>query len=183
MQNKAEYIESTYASFNQKLLNFIGRYVPRVEAEDILQDVFTQLFTGFEQIRSFEHLSSWLYKTSMNRVIDWKKKKKPELLNNKPITYSNEEELYLEDILPSLSDSPEDGLFKEAIWKQVEEALDQLPEEQREVFVLHEFEGRSFKEIEKITGDKINTLISRKRYVVVFLREKLNELYNQLKFK
>jgi len=93
---------------------------------------------------------------------------------------SNQEILYIEDILPTLSDGPKEDLFKKIIWEKVTETLEELPDEQREVFVLHEFEDRSFKEISEITGEKINTLISRKRYAILYLRENLNELYEQL---
>lgn len=181
MADKAEHIESTFRKQQKPLLNFIRNYLAMDEAEDVLQDVFLQLFTGYEQIRSFENLSSWLYKTARNRVIDLKRKKKPEPLSDKKIfNGSDQEVLYLEDILPTLSDGPEDDLFKKIIWEKVNEALEELPEEQREVFVLHEFEDRSFKEISEITGEKLNTLISRKRYAILYLRETLNELYQQL---
>jgi len=181
MASKTEHIESTFRKQNKSLLNFIRKYLALDEAEDVLQDVFIQLFTGYEQIRSFENLSSWLYKTAMNRIIDLKRKKKPKLLNDKKINNTAEQEnLYLEDILPTLSDGPEEDLFRKIIWEKVNEALENLPDEQREVFVLHEFEDRSFKEISKVTGEKINTLISRKRYAILFLRENLNELYQQL---
>jgi RNA polymerase sigma factor (sigma-70 family) len=182
MTNKVEHIESTFRKQNKPLLNFIRNYLAMDEAEDVLQDVFIQLFTGYEQIRSFENLSSWLYKTAMNRIIDLKRKKKPALLHDKKISNGQEQEvLYLEDILPTLSDGPEEDFFRRIIWENINEALEDLPENQREVFVLHEFEDRSFKEISKITGEKINTLISRKRYAILYLREKLNELYQQLK--
>lgn len=179
---KLKHIESTFRQQNRPLLNFIRKHLPLDQAEDVLQDVFTQLFTGYEEIRSFESLSSWLYKTAMNRIIDLKRKKKPDLLSDKKVSSGTEQEfLYLEDILPALSNGPEEELFSNIIWKEINEALDELPEDQREVFVLHEFENRSFKEISQITGEKINTLISRKRYAVLYLREKLNELYQQLK--
>ena len=181
MTDKAEHIETTFRKQQKPLLNFIRSYLALDEAEDVLQDVFVQLFTGYEQIRSFENLSSWLYKTARNRVIDLKRKKKPEPLNDKKIiTASDQEVLFLEDILPTLTDGPEEDFFRRIIWEEVNEALDDLPDEQREVFVLHEFEDRSFKEISEITGEKINTLISRKRYAILYLREKLNELYQQL---
>ena len=181
MAGKTEHIESTFRKQNKPLLNYIQKYLTLDEAEDVLQDVFVQLFTGYEQIRSFENLSSWLYKTAMNRIIDLKRKKKPALFNDKKINKTAKQEiLYLEDILPTLSDGPEEEIFRKIIWEKVNEALENLPEEQREVFVLHEFEDRSFKEISKITGEKTNTLISRKRYAILYLRGKLNELYRQL---
>ena len=126
-----------------------------------------------------------MYKTATNRIIDLKRKKNPDLLGDKKVLQANSgtnEFLYIEDILPAFSDDPEEEFFRKAIWDEVVEALDELPEEQREVFVLHEFEDRSFNEISTITGEKVNTLISRKRYAVLYLREKLNEMYEQLKY-
>ncbi len=180
---KTEHVEQTFRQQNKSLLNYIRKYLPLEQAEDVLQDVFIQFFNSYEQIRSFENISSWLYKTAINRVIDLKRKKKPDLFSDKEIKSSKntDEVLYLEDILPTLANGPEEDLFRKIIWQEIEEALDELPEEQREVFVLHEFEDRSFQEISEITGEKINTLISRKRYAVLYLREKLKELYQQLK--
>ena len=184
MENKAVHIDNTYRKQNKKLLNFIKRSLPLEQAEDVLQDVFTQLFNGYDQIRSIENMTSWLYKTATNRIIDVKRKKRPDLLSDKKVLQSKNgagELLYIEDILPAFSDGPEEELFRKAIWEEIMDALDDLPEEQKEVFVLHEFEDHSFNEISRITGEKVNTLISRKRYAVLYLRERLNEIYKQLK--
>ncbi len=184
MENKTIHIDHTYRQQNKKLLNFIKKSLPLEQAEDVLHDVFTQLFNGYEQIRSIENLTSWLYKTATNRIIDIKRKKSPDLLADKKIYQSDSGEneiLYIEDILPAFSDDPEYELFRKAIWEEIIEALEELPVEQREVFTLHEFEDRSFNEISVLTGEKVNTLISRKRYAVLYLREKLNDLYEQLK--
>lgn len=184
MENKVLHIDNTYRLLNKKLLNFIKKSLPLEQAEDVLQDVFTQLFNGYEQIRSIENISSWLYKTATNRIIDVKRKKNPDLLGDQKVLQPDNganELLYIEDILPALSDGPEEELFRKAIWEEIMEALDDLPEDQKEVFVLHEFEDHSFNEISRITGEKVNTLISRKRYAVLYLREKLNEMYKQLK--
>lgn len=183
MKNKDAHIDSTYRQQNKKLLNFIRRSLPLEQAEDVLQDVFAQLFVGYEQIRSLEHLTSWLYKTATNRIIDLKRKKSPDLYGDKNSGRQKDEGelLYIEDILPDLSDDPEEQLFRKAIMQEIMEALDELPEDQKEVFTLHEFEDYSFAEISEMTGEKTNTLISRKRYAVLYLREKLNEMYNHLK--
>jgi len=185
MENKQLNIENTYRQQSPKLLNFIRKSLPLEQAEDVLQDVFTQLFNGYEKIRSIENVTSWLYKTATNRIIDLKRKKQPDLLNDKKalknLSDEDQDELFIEDILPAYSDDPEEELFRMAIWQEILEGLDELPEEQKEVFVWHEFEDRSFDEISKITGEKVNTLISRKRYAVLYLREKLNDLYEQLK--
>lgn len=185
MENKSIHIENTFRKQNKKLLNFIRKSLPLEQAEDVLQDVFAQLFNGYEQIRSIENVSSWLYKTATNRIIDIKRKKKPELLNDKKVLQSDSgsgDFLFLEDILPAFSDNPEEELFRKAIGDEIMEGLDELPKEQKEVFVLHEFEDRTFKEISIITGEKVNTLISRKRYAVLYMREKLNEFYEQLNY-
>jgi len=184
MENKTIHIDNTYRQQNKRLLNFIKKSLPLEQAEDVLQDVFTQLFNGYDQIRSIENITSWLYKTATNRIIDVKRKKRPDLLSDKKVLQSKNgtsEPLYIEEILPAFSDGPEEELFRKAIWEEIIDALDDLPIEQKEVFVLHEFEDHSFKEISEITGEKINTLISRKRYAVLFLRERLFEMYEQLK--
>lgn len=183
MENRELHIELTYKKHNKRLLNFIRKHIAFDQAEDVVQDVFAQLVVGYGQIRSLENISSWLFKTAMNRVIDLKRKKRPDLLQDKKISTlaDNVDFLMLEDILPSHASGPEDELFSSAIWEKISESLDEMPEEQKEIFSLHEFEDRSFKEISEITGEKINTLISRKRYAILFLREKLNELYEDLK--
>lgn len=181
VNSKKEHVDKTYREQKGKLLNFIKRSLPLDQAEDVLQDVFIQLFSGYEQI---ENVTSWLYRAATNKIIDVKRKKKPELFGDKKINSDSDSSggsLYLEDILPALSDGPEDELFRRAIWEEIMETLEELPEEQKEVFVLHEFEDYSFENISRITGEKINTLISRKRYAVLYLRERLNEMYRLLK--
>lgn len=173
-------VDKAYREQSSKLLNFIRKSLPLDQAEDVLQDVFIQLFYGYEQI---ENVTAWLFRSASNRIIDLKRKKKPDLLGDKKTkknTGSEDGVLYLEDILPSAMADPEDELFRQAIWNQIMDALDELPKEQKDVFVLHEFEDYSFDEISKKTGEKINTLISRKRYAVMYLRDSLNELYNLL---
>ena len=169
-----------------RLFNFIRRRVrDKGDAEDILQDVFYQLTIGFNDIRSVGQITSWLFTVARNRITDYFRKKKPELLSDKQITNRNDEEeapLMLEDILPALSGNPEDEYMRSVIWEAIEEVLDKLPVEQREVFVWNEFEDRSFREISERTGVGMNTLLSRKRYAMVNMRNHLKELYNQLKY-
>lgn len=168
-----------------RLLNFIRKRVgDESDAEDIMQDVFFQLTIGFNDIRSVRSITSWLFTVARNRITDYFRKKKPERLSDKQVMNRQDAEegpLMLEDILPALTRSPEDEYMRSVIWEAIEETLDRLPEEQREVFVLNEFEDLSFKEIAEITGEGINTLLSRKRYAIVYLRKNLKELYNQLK--
>ena len=180
---ESEKIGAVYKEERKRLLGYIRNRIPeRVEAEDILHDVFYQLTVGFNDIRRIENLTAWLYKVADNRIIDRFRKRKS--IN---ISYSenskNDEDgpLTLEEILPSLGSTPEDDEIKELIWEAIEETLSDLPKEQRNVFVANEFEDLSFKQISEKTGIRINTLISRKRYAVLALREGLNELYKLLK--
>jgi len=118
-----------------------------------------------------------------NRITDFYRKKKPDRLSDKVLAPQGGEEgpLMLEDILPSLTHSPEDEYMREEIWSAIESCLDRLPPFQKEVFIMNEFEDLSFKEISELTGEGINTLLSRKRYAVTYLRAQLQELYNEIK--
>jgi RNA polymerase sigma factor (sigma-70 family) len=179
---ESEKIGTVYKDERKRLLGYIRNRVPdSVEAEDILQDVFYQLTIGFRDIRRIETLTSWLYRVADNRITDLFRKKKTLRLDFKD-TAKNDDDgpLSLEEILPSLGTSPEDEDIKEMIWDTIEETLSELPKEQKDVFVATEFDDLSFKEISEKTGVGVNTLISRKRYAVLALREKLNELYNLL---
>jgi RNA polymerase sigma factor (sigma-70 family) len=186
VQGKNENIELTVQRVSSRLLNFIRKRIPDQEdAKDILQDVFYQFVTGYDEIKTLENVASWLYKVAKNKIIDRSRKKKPEPLSNKQIILSGEDSegpLFLEDILPALTRDPIDEMMRSAIWYEIENALEELPEKQREVIILHEFEDKSFKEISTITGESVNTLLSRKRYAILYLRDRLQELYNQLKF-
>ena len=180
---ESEKIGAVYKEERIRLLGYIRNRIPdKVEAEDILQDVFYQLTIGFSDIRRIEALTSWLYKVADNRITDLFRKKKPVRVNYLDNAGTDDEgPLALEEILPSLGSTPEDEELKELIWQTIEETLSELPEEQSYVFTANEFEDMSFKEISEKTGIGINTLISRKRYAVLALRENLIELYNLLK--
>ena len=167
-----------------RLLGFIrSRVGDENDARDIMQDVLYQLTVGFNDIRSVNRLTSWLFTVARNRITDYFRKSKPELISEKQIVSQDAEEgpLMLEDILPALTRSPEDEYMRTVIWETIEACLDKLPSEQRDVFIMNEFEDMSFREISEITGEGVNTLISRKRYAVTYLRVKLKELYNQIK--
>jgi len=144
----------------------------------------TKLTVGFRDIRRIENLTAWIYTVANNRITDLFRKKKPVHISYNENT-SNDEEgpLTLEEILPSLGSSPEEDELNELIWETIDRTLSELPPEQRYVFVANEFDGISFKEISEETGTGVNTLISRKRYAVLALREKLNELYKLLTHK
>ena len=138
-----------------RLLNFIRKSIPdNADAEDILQDVFYQLMRGFDDIRETERITSWLFTVARNRITDYFRKKKPDRLGDKRIMSVEEDgaPLMLEDILPSLSRDPEDEMMREMIWQEIEETLDELPVNQRDVFVWNEFEDMNFKEISEKTG-------------------------------
>jgi RNA polymerase sigma factor (sigma-70 family) len=179
---ESEKIGTVYKNERNRLLGYIRNRIPdRIEAEDILQDVFYQLTVGFRDIRRIENLTAWIYKVTDNRIIDLFRKKKPVNVSySENIKNDEEGPLSLEEILPSLGSTPDDEEIKALIWEAIEEILSELPEEQRSVFVANEFDGMSFKEISEKTGTGINTLISRKRYAVIALREGLNQLYKLL---
>jgi RNA polymerase sigma factor (sigma-70 family) len=179
----SERISNAYRTEKSHLLGYIRRRVPRsVEAEDILQDVFYQLTVGFRDLDRIINLTAWLYRVTDNRITDFFRKKKP--VN---VTYSeaagggDDDPLTLAEILPAPGSLPEDEEIREMIWETIEETLDGLPAEQREAFVLNEFEDMTFSEISEKTGAGVNTLISRKRYAVLALRQNLNELYKLIK--
>ena len=180
---ESERITVAYKTERRRLLGYIrNRISDRLDAEDILQDVFYQLTIGFSDIRRIENLTGWLYRVADNRITDLFRKKRPVTFSYRENSAEGEDgPLTLEEILPSIGTTPDDEELKEMIWETIEETLSEMPEEQRSVFVENEFEDLSFKEISEKTGIGINTLISRKRYVVLALRKKLNELYKLLK--
>ncbi|MFH0759833.1 MAG: sigma-70 family RNA polymerase sigma factor [Bacteroidota bacterium] len=166
-----------------RLLGFIrSRVRSEEDARDILQDVYYQMTVGFNDIRSLASVTSWLFSVARNKITDHLKKKKPERLSGMMVRTGDDDgaPLLLEDILPSLTHSAEDEYMRGVIWETIGACLDRLPEEQRDVFVMNEFEEMSFKEISALTGVGINTLLSRKRYAVTYLREQLRELYTQM---
>ena len=167
------------------MLGYIRNRIPvTVEAEDILQDVFYQLTVGFRGLKGIENLTAWLYRVADNRITDHYRRKRPERLSFSE-SYRNDDEgpLSLAEILPALGTTPEEEELKEMIWGAVNETLADIPEEQSSVFIATEFEDMSFREISGKTGVGINTLISRKRYAVLALRERLDELYKLFKRK
>lgn len=180
---ESEKITTAYNSERKRLLGYIRSRIPdRMEAEDILQDVFYQLTIGFNDIRRIENLTAWLYRVTNNRITDLFRKRRPVTISyNENSAEDDEGPLTLEEILPSSVTNPGDEELKERIWETIEETLSELPAEQKSVFVQNEFEDMSFKEISGLTGVGINTLISRKRYAVLALRERLNELYKLFK--
>ena len=178
-------IEATIEKEKGRLYNFIRRNVPTKEdAEDILQDVLYQFANSFESIRLMDRVSSWLMHVAKNRIIDTRRKKKPQAFGDMKIRVSGDEagdSLSLEEIIPNLSELPDQEYWRNQFWDEIEDALDEMPNEQREVFEMTEFEDMSFKEIAEIKKEPVNTLLSRKRYAVLFLRKRLKNLYEELK--
>ena len=163
-----------------RLRNFIRRRVADPsDAEDILQEVFYELVETYRLMKPIEQVGAWLFRVARNRITDLFRKKKPDASTNDPLVAEDGESLTLEDLLPSPDAGPEAAYARAVLLEELEDALEELPEEQREIFVAHEIEGRSFKELAAETGVSVNTLLSRKHYAVVYLRERLQEVYDE----
>jgi RNA polymerase sigma factor (sigma-70 family) len=165
-----------------RLRRFIRRRVPDPrDAEDILQDVFYELVEANRLLMPIEHVTGWLFRVARNRITDLFRKKKPESFGDIVVPHEEDDELRLqiEDLLPSPDAGPDALYARNVLLDELEMALDELPEEQREVFVAHELEGRSFKQMAAATGVSVNTLLSRKRYAVLHLRERLQNIYDE----
>ena len=166
-----------------RLHNFIRRRVPDPrDAEDILQDVLYELVEANRLLMPIEHVTAWLFRVARNRITDLFRKKKPVSFSETAIANKdddNGELLYLDDLLPSPEAGPEALYARHMLLDELVAAVDELPEEQREVFVAHELEGHSFKEMAAESGVSVNTLLSRKRYAVRRLRERLQGVYDE----
>jgi RNA polymerase sigma factor (sigma-70 family) len=179
MPEKQQNIIQTINQYGAQLLGFIrSRVASDQDAEDVLQDVWYQL-TSVEEPDDIDHISGWLYRVAKNKITDRFRKKKAESL----------EDLYLDtedgavnimEILLADADTPEDAYFKKLFWDELMQALEALPEKQRFVFVQHELEDKPLQEIADETGENIKTIISRKGYAVKYLRDRLNDLYQDL---
>lgn len=179
-------ITSVVGQFGKRLLSFIRRRVDNeADAEDILQDIWQQL-TITVDTEPIEQLSGWLFKVARNKIIDRSRKKRPESLESLLDIFAGtgygegEADPDFTGILLDDSKNPETTYLRDLFWKTLYKALDELPQEQRQVFVWNELDDLSFKEIAARTGEKVNTLISRKRYAVLHLRQRLLELYQQI---
>jgi RNA polymerase sigma factor (sigma-70 family) len=162
-----------------RLRSFIRKYVADTsEAEDILQDVFYELLEAYRFMKPIEHVTSWLFRVARNRMTDLFRRNKPGSLNNMVSTGDGgDTEDTLEDLLPSGDAGPEAAYARNLLLDALDEALEELPEAQREVFIAHELLGRSFKDISSETGLSVNTLLSRKHYAVLHLRRSLQSIY------
>ncbi|MEN9999767.1 MAG: hypothetical protein RI922_2757 [Bacteroidota bacterium] len=181
-EQRSTSLTSIVQQFGKKLFGFIrGKVKTTEDAEDIIQDVWYQL-SNLTNLQDIENVSGWIYQVARNKVTDRYRKKTTDSLEN--YAYSDEDgEFNFKDIL-LLDDSnnPELGHFKELFWEELMEALDELPSNQREVFVLNELEDFTLQEIADQKGENLKTIISRKGYAVKHLRNKLNHLYNELTF-
>ena len=165
-----------------RLRNFIRRRVPDPrDAEDILQDVFYELVEANRLLMPIEHVTGWLFRVARNRITDLFRKKKPVSFSDTAVADGDDNLLQLEDLLPSPDAGPEALYARQVLLNELELAVDELPEEQRAVFVGHELEVRSFKEMAAETGASVNTLLSRKRYAVLHLRERLQDIYDEFR--
>ncbi len=163
-----------------RLQNFIRRRVPDPrDAEDILQEVFYELVEANRLLMPIEHVTGWLFRVARNRITDLFRKKKPESFSDAAVADDEEELLRLEDLLPSPNAGPDALYARSVLLEELEFALGELPAEQREVFLAHELEGRSFKEMAAESGVSINTLLARKRYALLHLREQLRSIYDE----
>jgi RNA polymerase sigma factor (sigma-70 family) len=174
-------ISEIVAQQRARLRNFIRRRVPDpLDAEDILQDVFYKLVEANRLLMPIEHVTGWLFRVARNRITDLFRKKKPQSFGEASVEGEGGELLQLEDLLPSPEAGPEAVYVRNVFLEELELALDELPDEQREAFVGHELEGRSFKEMAEETGVSVNTLLSRKRYAVLHLRKRLQSIHDEL---
>jgi len=167
---------------HSRLRSFIRRRVPDPrDAEDILQDVFYELVEANRLLMPIEHVTGWLFRVARNRIVDFFRKKKPESFGDTAVARDDDADDLpaFEDLLPSPDAGPEALYARNMLLHELELAIDELPEEQRKVFVAHELEGRSFKEIAAETGVSVNTLLSRKRYAVLHLRQRLQNIYDE----
>ena len=180
MTEQDRQISEIIAEERSRLRNFIRRRVPdRSDAEDIVQEVFYELVEANRLLMPIEHVTGWLFRVARNRITDLFRKKKPETFSDAAVVDEDGEVLQIEDLLPSPDAGPEALYFRAVLLDELEFALGELPDEQREVFVAHELEGRSFKELSAESGVSVNTLLSRKRYAVLHLRERLQNIHDE----
>lgn len=175
-------IPDVVKTYGDRLQGFIRKRVKNVEdADDVLQDVYVQLADADRLLKPIDQMAAWLYTVARNRITDLYRKKRPESL---PEIYADNDDASfvaeMRDLMFDNGSTPETEYLRSLVWEELDEALAELPEEQRLVFELTELKGLSFKEISEQTGVPVNTLLSRKRYAVLVLRERLQELYDEL---
>lgn len=183
MADQDQQISEAFAREQGRLRNFIRKRVANTgDAEDILQDVFYELVEAYRAMVPVEQTTAWLFRVARNKIVDLFRKKKPEAFIDAPVVSADHgESLTFEDLLPSADAGPEAAYARAVLLEELEVALEELPEDQREVFVAHEIEGYSFKEIAEMTGVRVNTLLSRKHYAVTQLRRRLQAIHDEFK--
>jgi RNA polymerase sigma factor (sigma-70 family) len=181
MAEQDQRITAAIAQEQGRLRNFIRKRVAdESEVEDILQDVFYELIAASRLMQPIEQMGAWMFRVARNRIIDLFRKKRPAASTNDSLAVAEDDEgLLLEELLPSPDAGPDAAYARGVLLDELEAALDELPEEQREVFVAHELEGRSFKDLAKETGLNMNTLLARKHYAVLHLRKRLRAIYDE----
>jgi RNA polymerase sigma factor (sigma-70 family) len=174
-------ISETIAREQARLRQFIRKHVSdHGDAEDIFQEVFYELVDAYRLMKPVEQVGAWLFRVARNRIIDLFRSRRPAVLGNDTMLSAEEGEApQWEDLLPSPDAGPEAAYARSVLLEELDAALEDLPEEQRDVFVVHEIEGRRFKELSEATGVSVNTLLSRKRYAVLQLRRRLQAIYDE----
>ena len=173
-------IADTIGREQNRLRNFIRKRVADIDdAEDILQDVFYELVVATRLMKPIEHVSGWLFRVARNRITDLFRLKRAEVSTDDPV--AGEENLSFEDLLPSPEAGPESAYARQVLLEELEAALDELPDEQRDVFIAHEIEGRSFRELAAEAGLSVNTLLARKHYAVLRLRRRLRAIHDEFR--
>jgi RNA polymerase sigma factor (sigma-70 family) len=164
-----------------RLRSFIRRRVAdQEEAEDVLQDVFYELIQAYRMMKPVEQVTAWLFQVARNRITDLFRRKNREARRSEPVANTDDgETLQWEEVLPSPESGPEAAYARRVLLEELDEALEELPATQREVFIAHELLGYSFKEIASQTGVSLNTLLSRKHYAILHLRERLKAIYDE----
>ncbi len=181
MTERDRQISDIIAGERSRLRNFIRKRVPNeADAEDLLQEVFFEVVEADRLMEPVQRWSAWMFQIARNRIIDFFRKRRLEASESDPVAVSDEgQALLLEDVLPSRDAGPAAAYARTVLLDEIEEALDELPQEQRDVFIAHEIEGYSFKELAARTGASVNTLLSRKHYAVLHLRRRLQAIYNE----
>jgi len=180
MMEQDRQIADVIAKEQPRLRSFIRRRVPNeADAEDLLQEVFFELVRAHRLLLPIDFVTGWLYRVARNRITDLFRKKRPQAFSEGALETNEGELLELDDLLPARDGGPEAEYLRNLLLDELRQAVAELPAEQREVFVAHEIEGRSFKELAAETGVNVNTLLSRKRYAVLHLRERLQGIHDE----
>lgn len=180
MADQDQQISDAIERERPRLRNFIRKHVAdQGDAEDILQEVFSELIETYRMMKPVEQVTAWLYRVTRNRITDlFRSRKRESIGSTPPVSYDSEDDLHWEDLLPSPDAGPESAYVRSVLLEEIEDAVEELPPEQREVFIAHELMGQSFKDISAQTGVSVNTLLSRKHYAILHLRQRLQAIYD-----